>query len=317
MAERAAGFDEGSMEPYIIWMILAAIVILGAAAAAALLRSAYERRHFTVTVYELSNEKIPEAFEGFCIAVLADLHGNSFGEGNGELIQAITAQRPDIIVIAGDAMVVKNPAHKNLEPLRELCAALSQKYPVYYGKGNHEARMQENPDMYPGWYEELLTLLREYRICYLENSSVLLSRGEAAIRMTGFDVPAEYYHKKFRPLPMPVEEITGEVGESDPDHYQILLAHSPIYAKTYAKWGSDLTISGHFHGGTIRLPVFGGLMSPQFQFFSGLDRGCYAMGENRYQVTSGGLGTHSINIRLNNMSELVVLHLHTKPRNRS
>lgn len=295
-----------------IWIILAAIVICAAAVVAALLRSAYERRHFTVTVYELANEKIPEAFEGFRIAVLADLHGNSFGEGNEALIQAIEAQQPDIVVIAGDAMVVKNSAHKNMEPLRRLCAALSPKYPIYYGKGNHEARMQDNPEIYPGWYDELLALVREYGICYLENDSALISRGNASVRMTGFDIPAKYYHKKLRPLPMPAEEISREVGESDRKHYQILLAHSPIYAKTYAEWGSDLTISGHFHGGTIRLPILGGLMSPQFQFFSGMDRGCYPMGGERYQVTSGGLGTHSINIRLNNMSELVIVRLHTK-----
>lgn len=65
---------------------------------------------------------------------------------------------------------------------------------------------------------------------------------------------------------MPSDYIEKKAGKADPDHFQILLAHSPLYFDACAKWGADLTLSGHFHGGTIRLPGLGGVMTPQYQF---------------------------------------------------
>lgn len=62
--------------------------------------------------------------------------------------------------------------------------------------------------------------------------------------------------------------IEKKLGPASRDHFQILLAHSPLFFEAYRKWGADLTLSGHFHGGTIRLPVLGGVMTPQYQFFS-------------------------------------------------
>ena len=98
------------------------------------------------------------------------------------------------------------------------------------------------------------------------------------------------------------------MGPCRKDGYQILLAHSPLYLEQYEKWGADLTFSGHFHGGTIRLPYLGGVMSPQLQFFTNRDKGLLKIGHADC-IISGGLGTHSINIRLNNLPELIIVTL--------
>ncbi len=128
------------------------------------------------------------------------------------------------------------------------------------------------------------------------------------IRITGLDMDWCYYVCKGKVMQMVSGYMEKTLGKQSEDVFQILLPHSPLYLEEYGAWGADLTLAGHFHGGTIRLPFVGGVMSPQFQFFIGRDRGLYSLEESK-MIVSGGLGTHSINLRLNNMSELVVVEL--------
>ena len=273
-----------------------------------LARSAYERSHLVTSIHYIEGKKVPRAFDGYRIAVVADLHNNRFGEKNADLIQAIQTAKPDLVLIAGDAMVVKTGRKMDYSALEELLKGLNDKYPIYYVKGNHEERMKRRKDLYPGWYEAFVKLLARYHCIYLENASAVITRGTESLRLTGFDLPETYYRVRFRKGRLPENLISSCVGPQDDACYDILVAHSPLYAEDYSKWGADLAISGHFHGGTIRIPGLGGLMSPQYQFFVGLDRGMYKVND-MVQVTSGGLGTHSIDLRLNNMSELVVISL--------
>lgn len=142
----------------------------------------------------------------------------------------------------------------------------------------------------------------------LEDSSAMLDED---IRITGVDLDEKFYKKIFfgRPVSMErgyLEKKLGKAGEEEA--FQILLAHSPLYFEAYASWGADLTLSGHYHGGTIRIPGLGGVMTPQYQFFLPQCAGTFRKGE-KIMVVSRGLGTHSINIRLNNRPQLVVLRL--------
>ena len=120
-----------------------------------------------------------------------------------------------------------------------------------------------------------------------------------------------YYLRRFK---KPLDK--GYIKERlhiDKSHYNILLAHSPLFIKDYAKCGVDLTLCGHFHGGTVRLPYGIGVMTPQFHFFSRLVVGMKRFGE-MVEIIGAGLGTHSINIRLNDMSELIVINLKGRKR---
>ena len=84
--------------------------------------------------------------------------------------------------------------------------------------------------------------------------------------------------------------------------------HSPLYFHACRHWGADLTLAGHFHGGTIRIPGLGGVMTPQYQFFLPWCAGSFEQ-EGKWMAVGRGLGTHSINIRLNDMPQLLVVHL--------
>ena len=97
--------------------------------------------------------------------------------------------------------------------------------------------------------------------------------------------------------------------EPEADRYNILLAHNPMYFESYALWGADLTLSGHLHGGLLRLPVLGGVISPQMKLFPKYCCGLYEKYRRKLLVTAG-LGSHSIAFRINNPAEIMLLELY-------
>ena len=287
------------------WILIGCVILIGILL---LIRSGYECRTLTVTNYHIQTDRVGKAFCGFRMAVLADLHENSFGKKNQKLIETIKKENPDIILIAGDLIITKEWKEKDFTVLRELLWQL-KKYPVFYGTGNHEQRMEVERERYPGWDKEFKTILKRCGIHYLNNDSVVLQRGDERIRITGVALDMEYYQKG-SPKEMKMTYLEEKLGKCKKDGYQILLAHSPLYLEQYEQWGADLTFSGHFHGGTIRLPYLGGIMSPQLQFFTKRDKGQLKIGHADC-IISGGLGTHSINIRLNNLPELIIVTLNS------
>lgn len=294
----------------IIWI---GFIVVGLIGIICLIRSHFELHRLVVTEYEIASPKLEQIWDGYRIAVLGDLHNNEFGENNQTLLGAVKEAKPDIILIVGDLMVVKEWKEKDFSITDTILKGLSEIAPVYYANGNHELRMEQSPAQYPGWNEEFQQILKKYQIHYLIDQTVLLKREETAIALSGLNIGEEYYKFKGKKRPLAPHYIENKIGNPKKDQFHILMAHTPLYVEEYARWGADLVLAGHFHGGTIRLPILGGVMTPQMQFFSGLDRGLVKKGTTRMIVT-GGLGTHSINIRLNNPPELVMVTLRSGNR---
>ncbi len=264
------------------------------------LRSAYERRIFTTEKYELWSEKIKK---DRTLVFLSDLHDNQFGPGQRRLLAGIAREKPDAVLIGGDTMVVKRRA--DIHAALFLVKKLAKRYPVYCGNGNHENRMDRDRGRYGDLYDEYVRELRKAGVRYLADESADLGED---IRISGVDLKEKYY-EKVMPASLTPGYIEKRLGKAETGRYQILLAHSPVFQRAYARWGADLTLAGHFHGGTVWLPGLGGLMTPQFTLFQKICAGLHGR-NGRYMIVSRGLGTHSINIRLNNPSELVVIKLH-------
>ncbi len=265
----------------------------------AFFRSLYERKTLSVSRYELETDKIRT---DKTVVFLSDLHDNCFGEGQKTLLDAIKRERPDAVLIGGDMMVVKSKADTGAALF--LVEKLADQYPIYYGNGNHEKRMDQNRDQYGDQYDEFQKRLKKLGVFHLSDESAGLG---SDIRIYGLNIEEPYY-KKFQNKTMENRYIEKRLGKADEGKYCILLAHSPMFHKAYAQWGADLALGGHFHGGTIRIPGLGGLMTPQFQFFEKCCGGIHRI-RGKVMIVSRGLGTHSINIRLNNKPELVVIHL--------
>ena len=282
-------------------MLYGCIAALGAVAGGLLLRSEYEKKHFVTERYRISSKKIRGRKKEFVF--LSDLHNNEFGEKNRLLTEEIDRIRPDAVLIGGDMMVSRGEA--DLSVTLALVRELASRYPVYYANGNHEERIRRERTVYGSLYQKFTGELKKAGAVYLSDQSVCFGED---IRITGCNMEEIYYRHRFTLPVLPENELERHVGKADRTRFQILLLHSPLFFKDSRLWGADLTLSGHFHGGTIRLPLLGGIMTPQYQFFLPWCAGRFDSG-GKTMLVSRGLGTHSINIRLNDRPQLIRITL--------
>ena len=273
--------------------------------AGCLARSRYERDCLVTEKYRIASEKIHG--QGKTIVFLTDLHNKEFGEENSRLLETVRKVKPDAVLFGGDGMVAKRGNSDVRIPLA-LLTELAKEFPLYCGNGNHESRMLWKSEIYGETYENYRTALENAGIRYLSNEAADL---DSDIRIYGLDLPKSAYLPRSGEIPEGLLKET--LGEPDPEKFCLLLAHSPLFFEEYAAWGADLTLSGHFHGGTIRLPLVGGVMTPQYQFFYPRCAGYFELpGKGREKsrmIVGRGLGTHSINIRLNDKPQVVVVRL--------
>ena len=273
--------------------------------AGCLARSRYERDCLVTEKYRIASEKIHG--QGKTIVFLTDLHNKEFGEENSRLLETVRKVKPDAVLFGGDGMVAKRGNSDVRIPLA-LLTELAKEFPVYCGNGNHESRMLWKSEIYGETYENYRTALENAGIRYLSNEAADL---DSDIRIYGLDLPKSAYLPRSGEIPEGLLKET--LGEPDPEKFCLLLAHSPLFFEEYAAWGADLALSGHFHGGTIRLPLVGGVMTPQYQFFYPRCAGYFELpGKEREKsrmIVGRGLGTHSINIRLNDKPQVVVVRL--------
>lgn len=277
---------------------------LGTAALGAglLLRSEYEKNHFLVEELAIASPKIQKEHR---FIFITDVHDKEFGPGNCRLFEAIRKIKPEGIFIGGDVMVSRGGT--TLTSTFALLEGLVSIAPVYYALGNHESRMEAERGNYGDKYEQLLKKAGELGVVMLIDQNLFLGNDLA---VAGVRLSQRYYQKLFlkNPLPMPETYLFAKLGRAAKERYQILLMHSPLYFRACRQWGADLTLSGHFHGGTIRIPGLGGMMTPQYQFFLPWCAGNFQE-DGKWMAVGRGLGTHSINIRLNDRPQVLVVHL--------
>ncbi len=274
-----------------------------------LVRAAYELTHFEIKRYYVTSGKIPEAFHKTKIVFLSDLHNTEYGEKNERLLEAIKGEKPDYIFIGGDMLVAKTG--KSFLPALSFVKKLAENYPVYYANGNHEYRLKIYPQQYgENVYEDYVTALKDAGVIYLCNESIKIRRQNQEIIVAGLEIDAMYYHRLKR-IKMSEIYVPSLLGLHKDKNFCILLAHNPIYFSQYAKWGADLVLSGHVHGGIVRIPFLGGVISPQLTLFPKYDAGVFSE-ENSRMILSPGLGVHSIPFRLFNMPQMQVITLESR-----
>ncbi len=257
--------------------------------------------NFTVKSTELiiDAQTLPHTFNGYKIAHISDLHNAEFGENNSTLIKMLQEQEPDIIAITGDLV---DSDHTNMEVSVEFCRQALQVAPCYYVPGNHEAWLGER-------YNELENQLKDIGVNVLRNESMKLSSGNDTVWIMGVDDPDFVDRSSMFDLSDGI--ISKEIEKADaPLGYKILLSHRPEVFETYVQEGIDLVLSGHAHGGQVRIPFVGGLVAPNQGFFPEYDGGVYSM-ENTHMVVSRGIGNSIIPVRINNRPEIVFVTLHS------
>lgn len=261
----------GTLRRIAIWL---AMLLLGALAAMAAFSQRLELSHYTVAS--------PKVTQGITLAVASDLHNSFYGEGQRELIQAVLDSGAEALLAPGDMA----DSVAELEGMQALVEGLGG-LPVFYTTGNHECASGEEA--------QIKAALREMGVTVLEGQGVRF--GE--IRIAGTDDPQGLTRAQWR------EQI--EACRADDDVFTLLLAHRPDRIESYSE-GFDITVSGHAHGGQLRIPgPLPGVYAPNQGWFPKYTSGLYPAGEGQLLV-SRGLAQSTVP-RLFNRPELVILHV--------
>ena len=248
-----------------------------------------------VNEIKITNDKIPQSFEGFRIAQVSDLHNAELGKDNNKLIEKLNECEPDIIVLTGDLI---DSNHTNLEVALSFARQAVKIAPCYFVTGNHEAWVGSQ-------YEELKTSLENAGVTVLQDEAIELNYGDECIQLIGLNDPDFSERDSFLSESI-LETKLSQVNISN--GFTILLSHRPEHFNVYQNKNIDLVLSGHAHGGQFRLPFLGGVIAPNQGLFPKYDAGIYT--ENgTTMIVSRGIGNSIIPVRINNRPEIIIIEL--------
>ena len=275
--------------------ILLAAAIIGVLLSITICAFAVRTVTYTVALQNLSSP--------LRLVLLSDLHGKSFGRENSRLIAKIQEQSPDAIFLDGD-MIDRSADQTDVQELLRLIERLHEIAPVYFAPGNHELEYMQADAGF-------LTQVAEAGAVVVNDSYVDVTIAGQPLRIGGTMGHAFYFGRSEEEFSSSPEYQFLKAFE-DTDVPKICLAHMPdtfIFNGAYNLWNVDLVLSGHTHGGLIRLPFIGGLYAPMQGWFPEYDRGYFRLGEHMQMVITSGLAGHGVIPRINNPPEIVVIDL--------
>lgn len=226
------------------------------------------------------------------LAVVTDFH---LSDNADDVVAMVASCAPDAVLLVGDLFdddTQNRPTERTLSLMRQLSA----QYPCYYVSGNHEAWTGEMDALYQQTEEAGVTVLRM-------SSGVLTVRGQR-IALCGIPDP---YEMVFSGAPDTEEQIRQAMENVDSADFTVLLAHRPELLAKYAQFPLDLVVSGHAHGGQVRIPgVLNGLYAPNQGWFPKLAGGAYTQ-DGTTLIVSRGLAVRTRLPRIFNRPEVVLV----------
>lgn len=214
---------------------------------------------------------------------ISDLHTDAYGDYTPQAVEYIRRRHPDVLISTGDQM----DCHRDHEG-RFFFSFLDRlpQMPVIVSPGNHEKRIEKAHGT-----SVFAETCRRRGIYYLDNSHIDLTFNGETVRFYGYIQPFRTFTRHGKTRARLVQEITdadvtAALGPC-PKTPSVLLAHDPAPFDAYAQWGAPLVLSGHIHGGLIRLPLLGGVLSPARRFFPKYDAGLFRQGDSVMIVSRG------------------------------
>ena len=255
----------------------------------------FQTEHYTVRLPHSGYEtELPER-----TAVVSDLHSNLFGPDNRHLMHAILSEKPDLVLIPGDLITANGKDNRvAFSFIKELAA---NHLKVCISVGNHEERLRLN---HPDAFETFRNSVKREGLVLLDNEWYSYSEH---VRIGGLTIPFECYNRGRQRKELSEAEVK-KLLPAEEGTVSIVMAHNPEFFPTYSGCNLNLIVSGHLHGGFIRLPFIGGVISPSGRFFPKYDNGIYKKNDCVMAV-SRGLGDHVPLLRFLNRPELMILHL--------
>ncbi|MGE6491990.1 metallophosphoesterase [Exiguobacterium sp. NPDC077395] len=255
----------------------------------------------TVQTYEVISEKL-SADESLRIVLLSDLHSASYGYKQSILIDQVRAQKPDLIVMPGDLI----DRYRSPEPAFELVEGLAGIAPMYFVTGNHE--IDDSADYIR---HDAKNVFRSHGVTVLENEWEPITINGIELVIGGLEDPLRTYAENI--YGSWETDVTTAMQDFDSTNtFNLLLSHRAEMVDTYADLPFDLVLSGHAHGGQVRIPyLLNGLFAPDQGFFPKYAGGLYEH-ETFTHVIGRGFN-YSFNVpRIYNPPEIVVIDVHGK-----
>ena len=251
--------------------------------------------NLTFTNYTINSNKVNDNIN---VTIISDLHENIFGEDNTDLIKKIEKQSPDIILVAGD---MTNEDSTDIKLVTNLMKRLSEIAPVFYSLGNTEY------DNITKFNSDIIKQLENVNVTVLDKEYEDIKIKNTIIRIGGM------YDYAFALNGNNTYKFLCDF--QDTESYKIMMAHRPdsfIFGDASEVWDIDLVVSGHTHGGQVRLPFIGGLYVGDQGYFPKYDKGLFDLNKIKILITSGlGSGKQKIP-RFNNVPEVVNLKITNK-----
>lgn len=245
--------------------------------------------------YLINTSKL-DTDESLRIVLIADLHNHIYGKKQNKIVSLIRKQNPDLIALAGDIADDEMP----IEGTKQFLVGIQGLAPTYYVTGNHEFWSNDIKNIKNTIYQYDVTILENtYEQIRVNNSSIIIAGVDAPDMVKydkpGFDWEGEL-HKAFLEL------------QDKPD-FKILLAHRPELIEIYKRNDFDLVLSGHAHGGQVRIPfILNGLYAPDQGWFPKYAGGAYYH-DSLIHIVSRGVSFNPRLPRIFNPPEIVVIEI--------
>ena len=265
-----------------IYVMVAACVCLAVCA----LYHALAVRHYSV-----KSEKIKNRIR---IVLVSDVH--SMKNGLKKLLKLIKKQNPDIIALAGDIF----DSHRDEKYAREFLCGLDKNVLTFYVTGNHEHKT--------GRINTFLNILSEFEhIQILDGDKKSVEIRGSLISVCGISDPTK---SKCDDPHYDYKKALQAISSSAQNSFNILIAHSPFYIADYKKYDFDLVLSGHTHGGQVRIPfVLNGLYNRSWGFFPPYCGGRYVHDNMVHIVCRGAANNPAWCPRIFNRREIVSIDI--------
>lgn len=264
--------------------------------------------NLTVNTYDITDNKIKadqgDSKESVKFVVVGDLHDNTFGDNDDNLVATIKSQNPDFIIADGDIL---NDDSENSDIAMSFIKRLVDIAPVYYALGNHEFEYMQNKKS-----ESLLDEIKD-------TGATLLEMDYKDIVVNGVDIRiGGMYGYAFDPNGLTKKKDMGEgiydflKDFEDTSSYKIMMSHRPdsfVFGEASKVWDIDLVVSAHDHGGQVVVPFLGGFYGGDQGYFPDYIHGLYDKDKIKLLITSG-LGSNDQKLpRFNNVPEVMVVNL--------
>ena len=239
-----------------------------------------------VVKYDFTHRDVPEAFEGFRIAFVSDLHYKSLLKAKGltELVRVLIAQKADVLLMGGDYQ----EGCEYVEPLFSALARVKTPMGTYGVMGNND---------YERCHDDIVNTMKHYGMRPLEHEVDTMSKDGQQIIVAGV----------CNPFDLKQNGVSPTLALS-PNDFVILLVHTPDYVEDVSVANTDIALAGHTHGGQVRVFGYAPIQNSHYgtRFLTGLAYNSTKMP----LIVTNGIGTSQMPVRIGAPAEIIMITLH-------